>query len=141
MTRGCRDVLHLLMCSVCSPHQATLWRTESVMSFTVPVLRVCDSFCERLHRECGSASLLHDGDADAQRAHVAERIDLRFEGGSDLCRAVGLRVLTAADLDGDPACFSSARRRDGGAPHTHAMGLALAAVAAAIAHRQQDHPT
>ena len=137
MTNGCRNMLHLLMCSVCSPHQAALWQMESVLSFSVPVLRVCDSFCERLHRECGSAWLAREDDTQSQYVHVDERIDLRFEDGLELCRAVGLRVVKEHDhdrADADaPLCFSAARRRDGGALHAYAIALGMAAVAAAIA--------
>mmetsp|Transcript_65905 Transcript_65905/g.130688 ORF Transcript_65905/g.130688 Transcript_65905/m.130688 type:complete len:220 (-) Transcript_65905:109-768(-) len=99
-TRACRDILHLLMCSVCSPQQGDIFLLEPISGFDVRVLQVCDSFCADLHRKCGSATLLDDGGTH-------ERVDIEFEDGLALCQAVGLRAVPARD----GVCFSSAPRR------------------------------
>ena len=104
-TRRCRDLLHLLMCSVCSPNQAEFYVRESIASFEVHVLHVCESFCNRLHRECGSAALRGAGGQH-------ERIDLEFEDGLPFCREVGLRPVPAMGDDAH-VCFSSAQPRHG----------------------------
>ena len=52
----CRDQLHQLMCSICSPAQADLYIVEDVRGFDVPVLRVCESFWETLFAACGGAT-------------------------------------------------------------------------------------
>ena len=97
-TRECRDAIHLLMCSVCSPSQREIFVEETIVGFAIPVLRVCESFCEMLHTSCGSASLLS---ASGPR----DRVDVEFEDGLAFCRAVGLRTVLTADR---AACFSSA---------------------------------
>jgi len=106
-TRSCRDVLNLLMCSVCSPNQSTIFREENVLGFPVPVLQVCGSFCDALHRACAGATLVTGRD----------RLDMEFEDGRSLCDAVGLRVA----VDTGAECFSSARPR----PAASIVGLAV----------------
>lgn len=110
-TRGCRDVLHLMACSVCSPDQEHIFPEELISGFTVPVLRVCESFCDQLHRQCGSAA-----------GKSGERVDVEFENGNDFCRAVGLRVASSGD---ESMCFSSARHRRR-APTFAAVALSVA---------------
>ena len=97
-TVGCREQINLLMCSVCSPAQSSFFVEETVVGFKVPVLHVCKTFCDRLHRECASATL----------ETGLDRIDIDFENGSAFCRAVGLHV---TETDDTTVCFSSARRR------------------------------
>ena len=101
-TRSCRDLLHLLQCSVCSPAQADLYLQERFGGFLVPVLRIADDFCERLYRQCGSAIL----------PETHERVDLSFQHPSQFCRAAGLRTVSPAD---HAFAFSAApsRRRFG----------------------------
>ena len=121
-TRRCRDLLHHLMCSVCSPKQAHFYVRESIASFEVHVLRVCETFCDRLHRECGSAALRGAGGQH-------ERIDLEFENGLTFCREVGLRPVPAIGDDAH-VCFSSAGpRRRLRASSGMAVGVALLLVA------------
>ena len=139
-TRGCRDALHLLMCSVCAPEQEAIWPSDTVMGFAVPVLHVCEAFCDRLHRECASASLdsddavvaTRDGTAARVQPQPHDRVDMEFEDGLAFCRAVGLRAVAATD---DAACFSAARRRTGAAP-TMALALAAAAGVTLLAGRR-----
>ena len=91
----CRDQLHLLMCSICSPAQADLYIVEDVGGFDVPVLRVCESFCETLFSACGGATLAEGG----------RRVDATFASGLEFCDAVGLRAVAAVDHS---YCFSAA---------------------------------
>ena len=99
-TRGCRDVLHLLMCSPCSPRQDTIFLSEKIGEFTVPVLQVCESLCDQMYSRCASALYSQDGG----------RVDRTFTGGEERCAAAGLRVVRAVD---HAVCFSAAppRRR------------------------------
>ena len=94
----CRDQLHLLMCSICSPAQADLYIVEDVGGFDVPVLRVCESFCETLLAACGGATLAEGG----------RRVDATFASGLEFCDAVGLRAVAAVDHS---YCFSAAPPR------------------------------
>ena len=78
-SRGCRDVLHMLMCSACSPRQEELFVSERISEFTVPVLRMCESTCDRLYQKCASANYEGKG-----------RVDLIFSSGHQLCTAAGV---------------------------------------------------
>lgn len=104
-SRGCRDVLHMLMCSPCSPHQSELFVSERVGEFTMPVMRVCESVCHHMYSKCASALYGSNG---------GRRVDLLFSDGLQLCNAVGLRVVREQD---HAICFSAAppRRRRLGA--------------------------
>ena len=94
-TRGCRDVLHMLMCSPCTPHQTSLFLSEQIGDFTVPVLHVCESLCDQMFQKCASALY---GDTGG-------RVDVTFDGGHQMCSAVGLRVVRHVD---HAVCFSAA---------------------------------
>lgn len=110
-SRGCRDVLHMLMCSSCSPRQEELFVPEQINEFTVPVLRVCESTCDRLYQKCASANYEGRG-----------RVDLTFSSGHQLCTAAGVRVVREED---HAVCFSAAAPRRPLAPWcAFAAGLA-----------------
>ena len=109
-TRRCRDLLHLIQCSVCSPAQADIYLQERFGGFLVPVLRVADGFCERLYRQCGSSIL----------PETHERVDLSFQHPNAFCHAVGLRTVSPAD---HAIAFSAA-------PRLLTAGLSTAIVAA-----------
>ena len=114
-TRGCRSALHMLMCAPCSPAQDAVFLQSEISGFPVSVLQTCASFCERLHKQCSSATLvLASGERD--------RVDALFphRHGRGFCRAVGLHVV--AD---DQPCFSAAGPRRGA--RAEAVGLLAAA--------------
>jgi len=98
LTRGCRDSLTLLGCASCSPDQRLLFAQESVRGFDVAVLRTCESFCDRLYRTCGEASLVLAGGR-------TDRVDALFGTGLAFCQAVGLRAIPKVD---HAVCFSPA---------------------------------
>ena len=123
VSRGCRDLLHQLQCSVCSPRQAELFQLEAIGGFSVPVLRVCSNFCSKLYSRCGSASIALGSAVESPH----DRVDQAYHDGLQFCRAVGLRVVNDADLATE--CFSAARpsaRAAGGrfAPLWLAVGAA-----------------
>ena len=119
-SRGCRDVLHLLMCSSCSPRQEELFVSEHIGEFTVPVLRVCESVCDRLYQKCASA--IYEGKS---------RVDLTFSSGHQLCTAAGVRVVAAQD---HAVCFSAAQPRRLLAPWS-ALLVASAALTVLLTQR------
>ena len=124
-TRSCRNLLHLFQCSICSPAQGELFLLERIGGFSVPALRVCAEFCERLYDRCGSAGIA------LSAAKPAERVDLVFRNGVEFCRAVGLRVVTVEDAE---SCFSAAHAVR--APSRLQILLAMSAAAAvATTHR------
>ena len=125
-TQKCRDVLHLLMCSPCSPDQNILWVPESVGGVAVQTLRVCESFCDRLHAACGSSLLTLAGGREA------DRVDALFRNGADFCRAVGLRAVNAS-ADAQTVCFSSAHGSWRHGSVRGAMAVLIAIVSCALA--------
>ena len=116
----CLDAMRLLACSPCSSDQSLIFRPELIGGFDVPVLRVCESFCDAMYDACRPAELTLRGGA-------AERVEALFSSGAAFCSAVGLRVIRGGGAGGDAngnaddACFSSASRRAGGALSTAAM--------------------
>ena len=100
-TRGCRDVLHLLMCAPCSPDQSVIFVSSMVSAFPVHEIQVCERFCDRLLSACGSALLVLAG------GQAPDRVDALFrQDGLGFCDAVGLRTVKESE---DAYCFSSAR--------------------------------
>ena len=119
-TIRCRDALKQMMCSICSPAQATFYVSEDIHGFEVPVLRVCGSFCDRLFTECAAAYL--EGRED--------RVDMEFEDSKSFCDAVGLNVAAP-----DAACFSSARPQRSAPAALAATGATLLASFASMRRR------
>ena len=81
----------------------------------MPVLRVCESICDRLYQKCASANYEGKG-----------RVDLTFSSGHQLCSAAGVRVMREED---HAICFSAAAPRRPSAPWcVFAAGLAALTV-------------
>ena len=127
VSRGCRDLLHQLQCSICSPRQEELFPLERIGGFSVPVLRVCASFCARLYSRCGSATIALGPSVES----VRDRVDQAYRNGLELCRAVGLRVVNDADLAS--YCFSAAQP-SGRAARPEPLWVALLATSLLLAH-------
>lgn len=121
LTRGCRDTLTMLQCASCSPNQQLLYAQEHIRGFEVRVLRACQSFCDRLHKSCGEATITAGGRTD--------RVDALFATGLSFCQAVGLQTVTKAE---DAVCFSDAATWRRGSLKYGGLSLLLATFASRL---------